>query len=1247
MAESVSITTAPPDFQSMQYDLLRSEGLKHIQELAGKIWTDYNLSDPGVSILEVLSYVITDLGYRTSYSIPDILAQDPSLPNVDIKNFYTARQILPMNPVTYNDYRKLLIDCDIHDPNDTGAEFAGVKNAWIEIASTNEIPVYINRSLDKLDYVPEVPPAPEQLDIKVLYNILLELDTTEKYGDLNEDTIEGEITLSAPMAYPMFAGMTVKVTVEFPRWDDPTVDWNDRNSIQGHIKRAVLVFSKMPQGFTLDDYGLFPDKTVWVSISQLPFLAPLPPMFIETQINDLIYSTTNPNALLTLYQQKVKKILKIIAGVRKRLMDNRNLGEDVLSINAVKAEEIAICADVDIAADADVEETLAKIYFEIGNFLAPTVYFYTIEEMYAKGKRTEEIFEGPPLIHGFIDDDELEKANRRKVIHVSDLIHIIMEIPGVIAVKSIQIANVPEDNTDNIPSVSVRWCLDLAFDFNYVPRLSTDLSKITFYKDLLPYKANEDEVDALLKEMQEAARPQKIENAVLDLPVPQGEFKNIEQYVSTQDEFPLTYGIGPDGLPDSSTDLRKAQAKQLKAYLMFFDQLLADYLSQLAHVKDLFSMNEEQDAYGKFVIDKSYFTQSLIPSVTDVNDLLVNAALYPKHVQDITEDEALFEERRNRFLDHLMARFSEQFSDYAMIVYKLTGKKAPKELLEDKLELLNAYPEISSGRFKGFNYQSPCELWHVDNESGLERRASLLTGIDPRTSNDLNFHNNFIMTGSLPALGFTIKNSALTAVVLTNAVTYDSIDAWKKGMEKVILNGVNREKYIIYDAFNVVVGPENPAVPGNAPYTFQLVCDEGNALGIGPLSSPMPPGPPFPYGPYPYDSNPGEDPLTYVNTAIDDCISVLSDEFYFNIEANRNNLSCPLRNYIDAVIVNPPDMVPNPPTYTLNFTLYKYPFDFSMANTQLVTGTYIGKGEAKIPETITSVDTINNKAVISGDFTGKINNGDTIIIDESLSNDGTYTVSAVQVLPVIGGFETHITLTGPALSNTVPLGTLLYNPQSATELFAAANASIDETLFEIMFNGTFKTRYTFDFATSAYRFNIADRCGDTLATSVESNFNAALATLSGNHSGYSLISLPPTDIRISNNIPANNGDHAVVLTSNDGPNIVVTVSSMSMAPVPGGGLIFDGSFNVLSVDKIARTFVVSGAYNRVFFPGETIQIIHSDLNDGSYTIDTVTLNGSNTEIQVVEDIFDDAGLLGALYYLKDMPIINIIGLGGG
>ena len=313
--------------------------------------------------------------------------------------------------------------------------------------------------------------------------------------------------------------------------------------------------------------------------------------------------------------------------------------------------------------------------------------------MYDKGYKTEEIFEGPRLDHGFIDTAELEQAERRKSIHVSDLIQIIMDVPGVLAINSIQIANIPLDNTQNILSKSVKWCLELAFDKNYIPRLSINRSAVTFFKDQLPFSANEAEVDTLLEELIDSQRPQKLYNTPLDIPVPEGTYKNIENYVSVQSEFPLVYGTGETGLPTTATELRQAQAKQLKGFLMFFDQLLADYLAQLANVKDLFSMNGERDANGNFVINKTYFSESLIPYVPDVLPLLVNAADYPDNLQAITEDNELFDSRRNRFLDHLMARFSEQFTDYAMLVYRLDGAKAPEDLLVDKLRFLDDYQQ--------------------------------------------------------------------------------------------------------------------------------------------------------------------------------------------------------------------------------------------------------------------------------------------------------------------------------------------------------------------------------------------------------------------------------------------------------------------------------------------------------------------------------------------------------------------------
>ena len=94
-----------------------------------------------------------------------------------------------------------------------------------------------------------------------------------------------------------------------------------------------------------------------------------------------------------------------------------------------------------------------------------------------------------------------------------------------------------------------------------------------------------------------------VEHDVIGLAVPTGNYRELADYESIQNEFPLNYGIGDIGLPASASNARKAQAKQLQAYLMVFDQLLANFFAQLDHVRALFCPSNDQV--------KTYFAQSL------------------------------------------------------------------------------------------------------------------------------------------------------------------------------------------------------------------------------------------------------------------------------------------------------------------------------------------------------------------------------------------------------------------------------------------------------------------------------------------------------------------------------------------------------------------------------------------------------------------------------------------------------------
>jgi hypothetical protein len=178
------------------------------------------------------------------------------------------------------------------------------------------------------------------------------------------------------------------------------------------------------------------------------------------------------------------------------------------------------------------------------------------------------------------------------------------------------------------------------------------------------------------------------------------------------------------GLPASASAQRQGQAKQLKAYLMFFDQLLADYFAQLAHVRDLFSFNSGDTG--------TYFTQAVTDKALGLDEICDKA---PEDQADRVQaiiDELVGSEtsldRKNRFLNHLLARFAEQFTDYSLFLFEAMPKgiEPAEKMIHDKQTFLRHYPAVSGARGTAFNYLQP---WSRENVSGLEKRIRLKLGL--------------------------------------------------------------------------------------------------------------------------------------------------------------------------------------------------------------------------------------------------------------------------------------------------------------------------------------------------------------------------------------------------------------------------------------------------------------------------------------------------------------------------------------
>lgn len=117
---NLTIPNRPPEEPAQDFHALREEALETLQHLAGETWTDHNLHDPGITMLEAMCYAITDLGYRLDFPIPDLVAkEDDSEPDA----FPQPRYMLPCQPVTKDDFRRLILD------------IPGVRNALLQQAT--------------------------------------------------------------------------------------------------------------------------------------------------------------------------------------------------------------------------------------------------------------------------------------------------------------------------------------------------------------------------------------------------------------------------------------------------------------------------------------------------------------------------------------------------------------------------------------------------------------------------------------------------------------------------------------------------------------------------------------------------------------------------------------------------------------------------------------------------------------------------------------------------------------------------------------------------------------------------------------------------------------------------------------------------------------------------------------------------------------------------------------------------------
>ncbi|MEM9919697.1 MAG: hypothetical protein AAF990_16490 [Bacteroidota bacterium] len=765
----------------MNYEELREQGIRNIQQLAPKTWTDHNTHDPGITILELLSYAITDLGHRTDYAFRDLLAEDFDKLSPLVHSDYDIRQILPCNPVTLNDWRKLLID------------LSAVRNAWIRPSSPqapdlyNHYPEDTDNDEGSLTFTdgPAGGFVQDEIHIKGLYEVYLELQEDKTLGDLNSPSIFKTIALDLGSGLRDY-----RLEFIFPRWSDLQREWlADWNLVSATLEDIDETTDESDYLVTLT---VTTDAGVLDVIEIIVFFRPGledgdDTNILETAIENLVTDTA-ADALIDFYHQKILQTDLLLKDAKQKLLNHRNHCEDFLKVDLICYQEIALHGDIIVQQGADPNKISAVIYFLIDQFLSPLIPFRTLDEMKALGYTIDQLFSGPLLKSGFLHEDDFDgpllesdylddKTIRALVrnavgstngdeliIYTSDLIRIIMCLKkelGIIAVRNFSISSY----MDNVlQSEDVKDCLLLQNANACKPKLSINksINSLNIQTESMTVIGEDEslevnlsqillDVDTQKNKLSQDLSQDELTTLGIQLTPEAGKSRHISNYYSMQGDFPLTYGIGRSGLPPTVPKSRRAKARQLKAYLLFFEQFLANYQAQLGHLKELFSIDRR--------VEQTYFAQSLynVPDAylllkdfvddhpndidkyklieadwTTFKDNLNN--YYVKKIQQWIEKPKVYLDRRNRFLDFLLARFGEDFTDYSALRYFVNQNNIEKELIDCKIGLLESVPLISRDRGRAFNYCHRADdgtpaAWVAYNQSGYRLRLTKLLGL--------------------------------------------------------------------------------------------------------------------------------------------------------------------------------------------------------------------------------------------------------------------------------------------------------------------------------------------------------------------------------------------------------------------------------------------------------------------------------------------------------------------------------------
>lgn len=791
MPTALNIKKTDPKIPSWWlFNELRKKGVEHIAAFSGELWTDHNLHDPGITILEVLCYAISDLGYRTNLDIEELLA--PANEETE-NNFFTPEQILTCNPLTILDYRKMLVD------------IPGVRNAWILPSAEQEVALYIDCDNDFLQYSPVASKdqPTRELILNGLYKVYLDLDpilgSTNtlacENSSLEKDTVLEKVRKRLHQHRNLcedFLDIIVLQDEQIGFCADLELD---PNANPDEVLEAVYEAIENTLSPRLNFYSLKEMLEKGKSITDIFEGRPYTPAygdrngkfshgFIDTA--QLIASDLPEILWSSDYYQAIMEVEGVRA-IKSLLLNNykdgipRTEGEE-WALKLTKKHRPIFAPALStfnfskgvIRISANRQRVINRFKKRLQDFRKNKFNVTALDLAIPYGKTRPDLAHYPsiqhefPLTYGIGKGHLSDKAPEKRKVEALQLKAYLTFYDQLLAGYLSQLANIRQLFSWDAP--------ELTAGQTYFQQTVDNIPQAEKLFLSLGQKSQTNgwqEGDVIALPPQAFSHPTERDMAIIQL-------VTLFSTHSNNDENNIIDIVEEDG-----------------RYRFLVIGTDAEIVLQS-------KVNFESIEEAKGAAEQLFFQGTLLPSYQHTNwpefseysfSFVYQPVNYTDYLKSITESREVYYARKDHFLNHLLARFGEQFTEYVLLMYALNqGAPDPKDIIQDKARFLANYPAISRNRGRGFDYTRQDNIWNSkENISGFERRVAGLMGLDQW---ERRYLNNFEVVLREQQSLLTIKDHRGT-VLFETAECYiqDEIVAATSEFNKLLAKIANYEPF--------------------------------------------------------------------------------------------------------------------------------------------------------------------------------------------------------------------------------------------------------------------------------------------------------------------------------------------------------------------------------------------------------------------------------------------------------------------